>query len=211
MIYRIYYELNKHYREGDGMSNCKHIESNMPTESDTSLARSNFKMTKLRTCGRIANRTALIFRRTIFPAWISASTCAMASCNVSSCSTAFLTGGAVTVSASKGLPRFKYLRENMKTAQHAKRDGNKYLVQSLNKRWILHNTLVSHLGYHSFTLTICADRGAITASYDTVTTQWNKQKAHTLSSIAPNTSTPTLYCFCNPFLFYQRIHSFQII
>lgn len=55
----------------------------------------------------------------------------MASCNVSSCSTAFRLWGGVILNGSKGFPLLKCLHWSITTATNTKIDGNIYLIQPL--------------------------------------------------------------------------------
>lgn len=97
----------------------------------SSFASRNWACRWTHTGGSAANSRALIFRRIIFPSWISASNLDIASCKVSSCSTAFLLGGSIILKGSKGFPLLKSRLQSIQTAKNTEIDANTYLIHPL--------------------------------------------------------------------------------
>ena len=126
----------------------------------------NYKF--LCTCGKTAKRRALIFKRMIFPAWINASIWEMASCNVSSCSTAFRFGGAVILKGSNGFPVLKCLRHSMRIAANRKRDGKTYLIQPLHIKTKDYVTLIIHLSHPYIVISRNLVKGSITEHWQPI-------------------------------------------
>ena len=93
------------------------------------------------TCGKTANKRALILRRITFPVRISASSWEMPSCNVSSCSTAFRLGGGVILKASKGFPLLKCRCQSMIIAKNTKTEDKIYLIHPLH--FIINGFIIS--------------------------------------------------------------------
>lgn len=84
------------------------------------------------TWGRIARVMALILRRPTLTVWISDSNWLTASCSRSSCSTAFLLGGALTRTAFGSFPLLNCLRHSITIAARTNTNGSMKPIHPLH-------------------------------------------------------------------------------
>lgn len=89
------------------------------------------------TWGKTANKRARNFKRTMFPSWTSSSTCEIAFWTAESCSTVFISGGAITLSSLASIPWLQHLVSSIKIAIKRVRSANTWPIHPLQKhiRW----------------------------------------------------------------------------